>query len=258
MLVFRLRERPAIGSISFTGNEDIKTDLLIENLKQMGFSEGRVFVQAQLDQVEQELRRQYLSLGKYSVRITTTVSELSNNRVAIDVDISEGQASKIKKINIVGNTVFDEDDLLEQFTLSTPTLFSYFSNNDQYSKQKLSADLESLRSYYLDAGYLNFNIESTQVSITPDKKDIYITINITEGEQFMVTEVKLGGDLILPEQDLFDLVLINSGELFSRKKLLKVVTTLLINLVKLDIHLPMLIPFLKLIMKIKLFRLPFL
>jgi len=191
---------------------------LIENLKQMGFSEGRVFVQAQLDQVEQELRRQYLSLWKYSVRITTTVSEMANNRVAIDVDISEGQASKIKKINIVGNTVFDEDDLLEQFTLSTPTLFSYFSNNDQYSKQKLSADLESLRSYYLDAGYLNFNIESTQVSITPDKKDIYITINITEGEQFMVTEVKLGGDLILPEQDLFDLVLINSGELFSRKK----------------------------------------
>ncbi|MEM7027282.1 MAG: outer membrane protein assembly factor BamA [Pseudomonadota bacterium] len=218
ILVFRFKERPAIGSISFTGNEDIDTDDLIQNLNQIGFAEGRVFVQAQLEQVENELRRQYFSMGKYAIRITTTVTELSNNRVGIDVDISEGVAAKIKTINIVGNTVFDEDDLLDQFKLSTPTMFSFFTKNDQYSKQKLSADLESLRSYYLDAGYLNFNIDSTQVSITPDKKDIYITINVTEGEQYLVTEVKLGGDLILPEADLFDLVLINSGELFSRKK----------------------------------------
>ncbi len=218
VLVFRFRERPAIGSISFTGNEDIETDDLIENLRQIGFAEGRVFVQAQLDQVEQELRRQYFSMGKYAMRIDTTVTELSNNRIGIAIDISEGVAAKIRNINIVGNAVFDEDDLLDQFKLSTPTLFSFFTKNDQYSKQKLSADLESLRSYYLDAGYLGFNIDSTQVSITPDKKDIYITINITEGEQYMVTEVKLGGDLILAEQELFELVEISSGELFSRKK----------------------------------------
>ncbi len=218
VLVFRFKERPAIGSISFTGNEDIETDDLIENLRQIGFAEGRVFVQSQLDQVEQELRRQYFSMGKYAMRIESTVSELSNNRIGIAIDISEGVAAKIKNINVVGNTVFEEDDLLDQFKLSTPTLLSFFTKNDQYSKQKLSGDLETLRSYYLDEGYLSFNIDSTQVTITPDKKDIYITINISEGEQYTVTEVKLGGDLILAETDLFELVQIEAGELFSRKK----------------------------------------
>ena len=218
VLVFRFKERPAIGSISFTGNEDIETDDLIENLRQIGFAEGRVFVQSQLDQVEQELRRQYFSMGKYAMRIETTVSELSNNRIGIAIDISEGVAAKIKNINVVGNTVFEEEDLLKQFKLSTPTMLSFFTKNDQYSKQKLSGDLETLRSYYLDEGYLSFNIDSTQVSITPDKKDIYITINISEGEQYTVTEVKLGGDLILAETALFELVQIEAGELFSRKK----------------------------------------
>ncbi len=217
VLVFLFKERPAIGSISMTGNEDIKTEDLLENLRQFGFAEGRVFVQSQLDQVEQELRRQYFSFGKYAVRIDSTVTELSNNRVGIQINVSEGVAAKIKKINIVGNNVFDEEDLLKEFKLSTPTLLSFYTKNDQYSKQKLSADLESLRSYYLDAGYLNFSIDSTQVSITPDKKDIYITININEGELYVVTDVKLAGDLILPESDLFDLILVNSGELFSRR-----------------------------------------
>ena len=217
VLVFLFKERPAIGTITMTGNEDIKTDDLLDNLRQFGFAEGRVFVQAQLDQVQQELRRQYFSFGKYAVKIDTTVSELSNNRVAVQIDVSEGVAARIKKINIVGNIVFEEDDLLDEFKLSTPTLFSFFTKNDQYSKQKLSADLESLRSYYLDAGYLNFSIDSTQVSITPDKKDIYITININEGDIYTVTDVKLAGNLILPESDLFTLVIINGGDLFSRK-----------------------------------------
>ncbi len=218
ILVFIIKERPAIGSITMTGNEDIKTDDLLENLKQFGFAEGRVFVQSQLDQVEQELERQYFSLGKYAVKIDSTVTELDNNRVGILIEVSEGLAAKIKKINIVGNTVFVEKKLLKQFKLSTPTLFSFYTKNDQYSKQKLSGDLEALRSYYLDSGYLNFNIDSTQVSITPDKKDIYITINISEGEQYTVTDIKLAGDLILPEEDLFELISINSGELFSRKE----------------------------------------
>jgi outer membrane protein insertion porin family len=218
ILVFILKERSAIGSITMSGNEDIDTDDLLENLKQFGFSEGRVFVQSQLDQVEQELQRQYYSLGKYGVKIDSTVTELDNNRVGILIEVSEGLAAKIKKINIVGNTVFKEKKLLKQFKLSTPTLFSFYTKNDQYSKQKLSGDLEALRSHYLDNGYLNFNIDSTQVSITPDKKDIYITINISEGEQYTVTEVKLAGDLILPEEDLFGLISIDSGELFSRKK----------------------------------------
>ncbi|MBL1142350.1 MAG: outer membrane protein assembly factor BamA [Proteobacteria bacterium] len=218
ILVFLIKERPAIGSITMSGNEDIKTDDLLANLKQFGFAEGRVFVQSQLDQTEQELERQYYSLGKYAVKINSTVTELDNNRVGILIEVSEGLAAKIKKINIVGNTVFEEKKLLKQFKLSTPTWLSFYTKNDQYSKQKLSGDLETLRSYYLDNGYLNFNIESTQVSITPDKKDIYITINISEGEQYTVTDVKLAGELILPEQDLFELISIGSGELFSRKE----------------------------------------
>ena len=217
VLVFLFKERPAIGTITFSGNDDIETEQILDNLKQFGFAEGRVFVQSQLDQVEQELQRQYFSSGKYAIKITSTVSELDNNRVAIAIDVSEGVAAKIKNINIVGNTVFEEDDLLDQFELSTPTLFSFITKKDQYSKQKLSGDLEALRSYYQDNGYLNFSIDSTQVSITPDKKDIYITININEGVQYTITDIKLGGDLILPQEDLFDLITINTGELFSRR-----------------------------------------
>lgn len=218
VLVFLFKERPAIGSIQMSGNKDVKTEDVLESLKQFGFAEGRVFVQAQLDQVEQELRRQYYSAGKYGARVETTVSPLDNNRVGIVIEVSEGVAARIKQINIVGNTVFEEAELLKQFESSAPGLLSFYTKDDQYSKQKLSGDLEALRSYYLDNGYLNFNVDSTQVSITPDKKDIYITINISEGEQFTVTEVRLAGDLIVPQEELFGLVEIGAGELFSRKK----------------------------------------
>lgn len=218
VLVFLFKERPAIGSIQMSGNKDVKTEDVLESLKQFGFAEGRVFVQAQLDQVEQELRRQYYSAGKYGARIETTVSPLDNNRVGIVIEVSEGVAARIRQINIVGNTVFEEAELLKQFESSAPGLLSFFTKDDQYSKQKLSGDLEALRSYYLDNGYLNFNVDSTQVSITPDKKDIYITINISEGEPFTVTEVRLAGDLIVPKEELFGLVEIGAGDLFSRKK----------------------------------------
>ena len=218
VLVFLFKERPAIGSIQMSGNKDVKTEDVLESLKQFGFAEGRVFVQAQLDQVEQELRRQYYSAGKYGARIETTVSPLDNNRVGIVIEVSEGVAARIRQINIVGNTVFEEAELLKQFESSAPGLLSFFTKDDQYSKQKLSGDLEALRSYYLDNGYLNFNVDSTQVSITPDKKDIYITINISEGEPFTVTEVRLAGDLIVPKEALFGLVEIGAGDLFSRKK----------------------------------------
>ena len=217
-LILIFKERPAIGTISLSGNEDIQTEELLDNLKQIGFAEGRVFLQSQLDMVEQELHRQYYSFGKYAAEIKSTVTEIGNNRVSIAINISEGLVAKIKKINIVGNHIFSEKKLLKEFKLSTPTMFSFFSKNDQYSKQKLSGDLESLRTYYLDRGYLNFTLDSTQVTITPDKKDIYITINITEGELYKVSTVKLGGDLTLPQDELLDLILIRSGELFSRKK----------------------------------------
>ncbi|MFB3101496.1 MAG: outer membrane protein assembly factor BamA, partial [Gammaproteobacteria bacterium] len=212
ILVFILVERPSIGSITLSGNDDIASEDLIDSLRQIGFAEGRAFDRSQLQKLEQELRRQYNSLGKYAVKINSTVTELDHNRVAVTIDVSEGVAAKIQKINIVGNTVYKEKKLIKLFKLSTPTLFSFFTKKDQYSRQKLSADLESLRSHYLNNGYINFNIDSTQVSITPDKKGIYITINITEGELFTVSEVKLTGTLILPEEELSDLISVREGD----------------------------------------------
>lgn len=217
VLVVVLRERPAIGSISVSGNKDIKTEDLMQGLRQVGFAEGRVFDQSLLDQVEQELRRQYFSLGKYAVKLDVTVNELDDNRVGIAIDISEGITARIKDINIVGNESFDTDDLLKDFKLTTPTWLSFITKSDQYSRQKLSADLETLRSYYLDRGYINFNVDSTQVSITPDKKDIYITINVTEGDQFRIGEIKLAGELIVSRDELVEQVEIYQGDVFSRK-----------------------------------------
>ncbi|MBI4005091.1 MAG: outer membrane protein assembly factor BamA [Gammaproteobacteria bacterium] len=221
VLVFIIKERPAIGSITLNGNKDIRTEDLLDGLKQIGFAEGRVFNQSQLDKLEQELRRQYFSLGKYAVGIESTVTPLENNRVAVTIDISEGIAAKIRQINIVGNDAFSEKKLLKVFKLTTPTMISFFTKSDQYSREKLSADLESLRTYYLDRGYINFNVDSTQVSITPDKKDIYITINISEGEPYTISGVKLAGDLVLPEADLIELIDVKKGELFSLGTLTK-------------------------------------
>ncbi|MBI5463199.1 MAG: outer membrane protein assembly factor BamA [Gammaproteobacteria bacterium] len=218
VLVVVVEERPAISSIEITGNEDIETEPLMDSLKEIGFAEGRVFDRSLLEKVEQELQRQYFSRGKYGVKITTTVTPIERNRVGITLAVSEGRAARIKQISIVGNTVFDDKALLEEFQLSTPTLLSFYTGVDQYSKQKLSGDLETLRSFYLDRGYINFNIDSTQVSITPDKKDIYLTINITEGEQFKVKEVRLAGDLVVEPTELFPLVQLNPGDVFSRKR----------------------------------------
>ncbi len=217
VLVVSVVESPSIGSVKISGNKDIETDTLIGALKEQGLAEGRVFDRSLLDKVEQELNRQYFSKGKYAAKIKTTVTPLERNRVAISIDISEGRAARIHDINIVGNKTFSDKKLRKNFQLSTPTLFSFYTGSDQYSKQKLTADPESLRSYYLDRGYINFNIDSTQVSITPDKKDIYITINVTEGEQFSIKDVKLAGDLVVPEGELIKLVTVQSGDVFSRK-----------------------------------------
>lgn len=219
VLVFKIKERPAIGNISLNGNKTIKSEEMIDGLRQIGFAEGRIFNQSQLDRLEQELNRQYFSLGKYAVEIETSTTPLEDNRVAVNIDISEGVTARIRQINIVGNESFKEKQLLKQFKLTPPTMISFFTKSDQYSREKLSADLESLRSFYLDHGYINFNVESTQVSITPDKKDIYITVNLAEGEPYTVTEVKLAGELIVPEEELFKVIAIKQGELFSRAKL---------------------------------------
>ncbi len=217
VLVVVVDERPSVASISISGNKDIKTEQLLEALKRVGLAEGRVFNRSILAQVEQELRRQYFANGKYAVKIDTQVTPMERNRVAVALSIEEGQAAKIKEINIVGNTVFDDDALLNEFELTTPTMFSFITKKDQYSKQKLAGDLESLKSFYLNRGYLNFKINSTQVSISPDKQSIYIAVNITEGEQFTVESVKLAGDLVVEPDELKKLVQIGPGDTYSRR-----------------------------------------
>ena len=218
ILVVSVVERPSIAKIIIEGNKDLSSEDLLKALNKIGLSEGKVFNRQVLDKVEQELRRQYFSRGKYGVIIDTNVTLLTRNRVGIHIKISEGRVAKIDYINIVGNTVFDTDDLLDQFELNTTNWISFYTKDDQYSKQKLSADLERLRSYYLDRGYINFAIDSTQVAITPDKKEIYLTINITEGELFVLDKVKLAGNLIVDPEELIPLVQIGPGEIFSRKR----------------------------------------
>lgn len=217
-LIVSVEERPAIAAIKIEGNKDIGTDDLLKGLKEIGLSEGQVFNRQILDKVQQELRRQYFSRGKYGVEINADVTPLTQNRVAILIKISEGRVARIKQINIVGNKAFKDEDLVDEFELSTPTLLSFYTKSDQYSKQKLAADLERLRSFYLDRGYIKFDIESTQVSITPDKREIYITINVKEGDVYRLEEVKLTGDLIVPPDELIPLISVGPGEVFSRKR----------------------------------------
>jgi outer membrane protein insertion porin family len=226
VLVVMVEERPAIATITVQGNDDIETEPLLDSLEDIGLAEGRVFNRSLLEQVEQELERQYFSRGKYGVKIKTTVTPLERNRIGILIDVSEGVVARIKQINIVGNTVFEDDTLLDEFEQRTPGWLTFYTKDDQYSKQKLAADLEILRSYYQDRGYIKFNVDSTQVSITPDKKDIYITINVTEGEQYHVSEVKLSGDLVVPAEELFPGFRINAGDVFSRKKVTSTVSRL--------------------------------
>jgi len=218
VLVITVQERPAIAQIEFTGNKSFPSDKMKIGLAQIGLSEGLIFDQSSLDKAEQEIKRQYLSQGKYGATVKTVTTPLERNRVAVRFDIEEGAVSKIRNINIVGNQAFKTEELLEQFKLTTPDWLSWWNKNDQYSKQKLTADLESLRSFYMNQGYLEFNIDSTQVSITPDKRDIYLTVNITEGEKYNVTDVKLAGELLVPEEELRQLIKMNSGDIFSREK----------------------------------------
>lgn len=218
VLVVQVKERPSIDSIQINGTKEIDEKTLLKSLKEIGLAEGLVFNSSLLDKTELELKRQYFSRGRYAVSVKTTVTPLERNRVAIRIDVSEGEVTKIRGITIVGNHVFADNALLKTFTLSTSTIFSIFSKNDQYSKQQLSADLESLRNFYQNQGYLDFAIDSTQVSITPDKQDIYITVNLTEGRKYFVTDVKLGGKLIVPEAELRNLISVNAGDVFSRQE----------------------------------------
>ncbi len=220
VLIVFVTERPAIAKIDIQGNNALESEPLLLALKDIGLAEGRVFNRSILDKIEQELQRQYFNLGKYAVKLSSTVTPLERNRVAINIDISEGGTARIKKINIIGNSSFDEDELLDEFSLDTTGFLSTLTKDDQYSRQKLSGDLEKLRSFYLDRGYINFKITSTQVSITPDKKDIYITINIEEGDVYTIKDILLTGDLVLPKEEFFPMIHLVRGEVFSRKRVI--------------------------------------
>lgn len=226
VLVVYVLERPSIAVIDISGNRAIESEDVRENLKQIGFTEGRVFDSSLLDRVQQELQRVYFGLGKYGAKIDTTVTPLERNRVGISIDIAEGAVARIKQINLVGNDSFDEDDLLDLFQLSTGGWFSFITKDNQYSKQKLAGDLESLRSFYLDRGFINFAVDSTQVSLTPDKQGVFVTVNLDEGDRFTVRGVTLAGDLVVAETELFELVKINTGDVFSRKKVTETSTAL--------------------------------
>ncbi|MCB1887020.1 MAG: outer membrane protein assembly factor BamA [Rhodocyclaceae bacterium] len=219
VMVVVVDERPAIAQVNFEGVKAFEKDGLKQGLREVGLSESRIFDRALLDRAEQELKRQYLSKGLYSAKISTSVTPMERNRVAVNFNVVEGEAAKIRKIGIVGNRAFGSEELLDLFQLTTPGWLTWYTKNDQYSKQKLSADLEKLRSFYLDQGYLDFSIDATQVSITPDKQDIYITVNINEGQKYTVSGVRLTGDLILPEETYRKLVKVKPGETFSRRKL---------------------------------------
>ncbi|WP_374259628.1 outer membrane protein assembly factor BamA [Zoogloea sp.] len=216
VIIVLVDERPAISQIDFVGIKEFEKEPLKKGLKDVGLAESRILDRAVLERAEQELKRQYLSKGLYGVQITTTVTPLERNRVGVNFNVVEGEAAKIRQISIIGNKVFKEKDLVDLFSLTTPGWFTWLSKTDQYSKQKLSADIEALRSFYLNRGYLDFSIDSTQVSITPDKKDIYITLSVTEGEKYTISDVKLAGNMVVPESELQKLVALKAGDTFVR------------------------------------------
>jgi outer membrane protein insertion porin family len=221
VLIVQVEERPAIAQVDFSGVKEFETDMLRRVLREMGIAEGRVFDRAVLDAAEQELKRQYLSRGRYAAEVQTTVTPLERNRVGINFSVTEGEVAKIRSINIVGAQAFRENELLDLFALRTPGWLTWYTRHDQYSRQKLSGDLEALRSHYLNRGYLDFSIDSTQVSITPDRQDIYITINVTEGEKYVVSEIQLAGQLLLPAEQLERLIRVKPGDVYSREKLIE-------------------------------------
>ena len=217
VLVVTVQERSAIAKIDFSGNKSFPSDKMMEGLKQIGISEGLIFDKSQLDRAEQEIKRQYLAQGKYGATVKTVVSPLERNRVGVRFEIEEGIVAKIRDINVVGNNAFTLDDLRAEFLLTTPNWMSWWNKDDQYSKQKLTADLETLKSFYMNKGYLEFSIDSTQVSISPDKQDIYITVNVSEGEKYIISDVKLAGELQVPQEELLPLIKIAKDDVFNRQ-----------------------------------------
>jgi outer membrane protein insertion porin family len=219
VLVVYLEERPSVATVEVSGSKDISSEQLVKALKELGLSESRIFDRALLDRAEQEIKRQYLARGKYAARVTSTVTPLERNRVAVSMAIEEGADARITQIRVVGNKAFTEAALLDQLQLSTPTWISWYTKTDQYAREKLAGDLERLRSFYLNRGHLEFSIDSTQVSIDPDREGVYITVNITEGERYTVTGYKFSGNTLGREAELDKLMLVREGDVFNGQRL---------------------------------------
>jgi outer membrane protein insertion porin family len=219
VLVVVVDERPAIATIELSGVKEFEKDQVLKSLREVGLADGRIYDRALLDRAEQELRRQYLSRGLYGVEIKTTVTPIERNRVNISIAANEGEIAKIRVIEFTGNKVYSDSTLRSQMELSTPNWISWYTKRDQYSRQKLGADLETLRSYYLNRGYLDFRIDSVNVSITPDKKDISVTINVFEGDRYTVSGVKLGGELLGLDEELKPLIFVKPGDVYNAEQI---------------------------------------
>jgi outer membrane protein insertion porin family len=219
VLVVFVQERPAIASIDFAGMKDLDPDSVRKILRDLGMAEGRIFDRALLESTQLEIKRQYLARGMYAADVQTTVTPLERNRVGINIAVTEGEVAKIRGINLVGVHAFTETELLDEFVLRTPGWLTWYTKNDRYSREKLAADLEKLRAFYQNRGYLDFSIESTQVSITPDRRDVYLTVNVVEGEKYTVSRVEISGHTVVPREELAKLVQLKPGDVFSREKL---------------------------------------
>ncbi|MBH97740.1 MAG: outer membrane protein assembly factor BamA [Rhodospirillaceae bacterium] len=218
-LVVNVLERPTIVEFTFDGNNEIETEQLEENLRRFGLTSGKVFDQNVLDQVTQGLTEQYFTRGRYAVSVESTVEDIGDNRVRVDIQIQEGERARIRQINIVGNASFDDDEILDDFTLSTGSWLSWIRNDNRYGKEELEGDLETLVAFYMDRGFADFRYDSVQVAISPDNQDIFITINVTEGDRYTISDINLAGDMVVPVEELRALVQANPGEMFSQQLL---------------------------------------
>ena len=219
VLIVIVEERPTISRIEFTGMKEFDNEVVRKSLKTVGVAEARFYDKALIDKAEQELKRQYVGKGMFAAEVVATVTPIERNQVAVYFNIDEGPVAKIQEINLIGNEAFSESTLKSEMQLKTGGWLSWYSKDNQYSKQKLTADLETIRSYYLNRGYLEFVVESTQVSITPDKKGIFLTISIREGKKFTVKDVRLAGELLGKEAELKQLIVLKPGDTFSSVKL---------------------------------------
>jgi outer membrane protein insertion porin family len=218
-LVVIVEERPSIAAVDISGVKEFDKDTVKKSLRDVGLGEARVFDRSLLERAEQELKRQYLARGLYSVTITSTVTPVERNRVNVAIAVDEGDAAHIKAVRFTGNKVFSDSALRDQIELSTEGWFTWYTKRDQYARQKLTADLESLRSFYLNRGYLDFNVDSTQVSISPNKEDVYITINLVEGERYTISDVKLSGEMLGLDDELRSLVDVKAGDVYNAERL---------------------------------------